>query len=161
MPACSASASVSRAAQSLWTESTCSLFLHGLRFCVLVFEYRVRARARCFKDCRLRIWARRDWPNKQSLVFLWRQRTEMKYRCEATSVSGLIQQLAVGYVGRGYFFYVTGQIPQGKDPRLLDEKLTKRYAISASKATRARRKTLGLANVQYLRFKDRFVLLST
>ncbi len=85
----------------------------------------------------------------------------MRYRCEATSVSGFIQQLAVGYVGRGYFFYVLGQVPEGKDPRLLDEKLTKKYGISTSKGTRARRKALGLANVQYLRFKDRFILLST
>jgi hypothetical protein len=84
-----------------------------------------------------------------------------KYRCEATSVSGFIQQLAVGYVGRGYFFYVVGQVPEGKDPQLIDEKLIRKYGISASKATRARRKALGLANVQYLRFKDRFVLVAT
>ena len=85
----------------------------------------------------------------------------MEYRCEATSVSGFIQQLAVAYVGRGYFFYVVGQIPEGKDPRLIDEKLIQKYGISGSKASRARRKLLGLANVQYLRFKDRFVLLAT
>jgi hypothetical protein len=100
----------------------------------------------------------RDWPEKQSLNFL---EANMGYRCEATSVSGFIQQLAVGYVGRGYFFYVAGQIPEGKDPRLIDEKLIGRYGISASKATRARRKALGLANVQYLRFKNKFVLLAT
>lgn len=85
----------------------------------------------------------------------------MQYRCNATSVSGFIQQLAVGYVGRGYFFYVAGQIPEGKDPKAIDAKLIERYSISASKATRARRKALGLANVQYIRFKDRFVLLAT
>ncbi len=85
----------------------------------------------------------------------------MQYRCEATSVSGFIQQLAVAYVGRGYFFYVVGQVPDGKDARLIDEKLARKYDISASKATRARRKALGLANVQYIRFKDKFVLLAT
>jgi len=85
----------------------------------------------------------------------------MKYRCEAKSVSGFIQQLAVGYVGRGYFFYVVGEIPEGKDPKALDEKLAQKYAISPSKAVRARRKALGLANVQYLRFKNKFVLLAT
>jgi len=42
----------------------------------------------------------------------------MKYRCEATSVTGFIQQLAVGYVRHGYFFYVVGQVPEGKDPRV-------------------------------------------
>ena len=85
----------------------------------------------------------------------------MRYRCEATSVAGFIQQLAVGYVARGYVFYVVGQVPEGKDPRLLDEKLIRKYGILASKGARARRKALGFANVQYLRFKDRFVLLAT
>ena len=44
----------------------------------------------------------------------------MEYRCEATSVAGFVQQLAVAYVGRGYFFYVTGEIPERKDPRAVD-----------------------------------------
>ena len=35
----------------------------------------------------------------------------MRYRCEVVSVEGFIQQLAVAYVSRGYFFYVTGRIP--------------------------------------------------
>jgi hypothetical protein len=85
----------------------------------------------------------------------------MKYRCEATSVSGFIQQLAVGYVGRGYFFYVLGRVPQGKDPQAIDEKLIRKYGVAVGKTARARRKALGLANVQYLRFKDTFVLCAT
>jgi hypothetical protein len=84
-----------------------------------------------------------------------------QYRCEATSVAGFIQQLAVGYLARGYIFYVSGLVPEGKDPRALDKKLIERYAISASKGARARRKALGLANVQYLRYKNSFVLLAT
>ena len=39
------------------------------------------------------------------------------YRCEATSVEGFVQQLAVSYVRNGYFFYVTGTTREGKDPR--------------------------------------------
>jgi hypothetical protein len=85
----------------------------------------------------------------------------MQYRCEATSVAGFIQQLAVGYLARGYYFYVVGRVPDGKDPQRLDQKLIAKYGISASKATRARRKALGLSNVQYLRYQDRFVLLAT
>jgi hypothetical protein len=34
-----------------------------------------------------------------------------KYRCEATSVEGFLQQLAVAYITTGYWFYVTGEIP--------------------------------------------------
>ena len=52
---------------------------------------------------------------------------------EATSVAGFIQQLAVSYVGRGYFFFVTGVIPAHKDPARVDEKLTSRYEVGLSK----------------------------
>jgi hypothetical protein len=85
----------------------------------------------------------------------------MEYRSEATSVSGFIQQLAVGYVGRGYFYYVVGRVPEGKSAEAIDQKLIQRYSISASKSARARRKALGYANVQYLRFKDQFILLAS
>jgi len=85
----------------------------------------------------------------------------MQYRCKAISVAGFIQQLAVGYVARGYVFYVVGQVPKGKDPQRLDEKLIAKYGITSSKGARARRKALGFANVQYLRFNETFVLLAT
>jgi hypothetical protein len=85
----------------------------------------------------------------------------MSYRCEATSVQGFIQQLAVGYVGRGYIFYVLGQVPRGKDPCRIDEKLIAKYGVERSKAGRARRKALGLANVQYIRYRNQFVILAT
>jgi hypothetical protein len=83
------------------------------------------------------------------------------YRCEATSVEGFVQQLAVSYLGNGYWFYVVGEVPEGKDPRRVDEKLVTRYQIDLSKWARARRKRAGLANLQYLRFGRFFVLLAT
>lgn len=83
------------------------------------------------------------------------------YRCEATSIEGFVQQLAVSYVGNGYWFYVAGTVPEGKDPRSVDAKLIERYQIDVSKWTRARRKRMGLASVQYLRFGRFFVLLAT
>ncbi|MBV8399543.1 MAG: hypothetical protein JOZ17_12495 [Acetobacteraceae bacterium] len=83
------------------------------------------------------------------------------YRCEATSVEGFVQQLAVSYLGNGYWFYVVGEIPEGKDPRRVDEKLVTRYQIDLSKWARARRKRAGLANLQYLRYGRLFVLLAT
>lgn len=85
----------------------------------------------------------------------------MAYRCEATTVAGFIQQLAVAYVGHGYFFYVTGEIPERKDPQSVDEKLIAKYGVEIGKATRSRRKAAGFANVQYLRFQRYFVLLAT
>lgn len=85
----------------------------------------------------------------------------MRYRCVATSVEGFIQQLAVAYVARGYFFYVTGWIPPHKDRQAVDEKLVEQYQIDLSKWARARRKQLGQASLQYLRHEDFFVLLAT
>jgi hypothetical protein len=82
------------------------------------------------------------------------------YRCEATSIEGFIQQLAVSYVGNGYWFYVAGSVPEGKDPRIVDAKLIEKYQIDVSKWRRARRKRLGLANIQYLRFARFFLLLA-
>lgn len=83
------------------------------------------------------------------------------YRCEATSAEGFVQQLAVSYLGNGYWFYVVGEVPEGKNPRRVDEKLVARYGIDLSKWARARRKRAGLANIQYLRFGRLFVLLAT
>ncbi len=85
----------------------------------------------------------------------------MEYRCVATSVDGFVQQLAVAYITHGYWFYVTGTIPEGKDPDAVDTKLIERYGIAISKWARCRRKKRGLANMQYLRLGRFFVLLAT
>ena len=85
----------------------------------------------------------------------------MEYRAEASTLEGFVQQLAVCYVARGYWFYVSGVVPPHKDPRRLDAKLIEHYRITSSKFERARRKASGLANVQYIRFGDRFFLLAT
>jgi hypothetical protein len=60
-----------------------------------------------------------------------------------------------------YWFYVTCEIPERKDPRAVDEKLIEKYGLGIGKATRARRKAAGLANIQYLRHRRGFVLLTT
>jgi hypothetical protein len=83
------------------------------------------------------------------------------YQYEAASVAGFLQQLAVAYLGHGYWFYVTGHVPAGKDPAAVDEKLLSKYGVGISKWARARRKQAGLANVQYLRLGRFFVLLAS
>lgn len=83
------------------------------------------------------------------------------YRCEAVSIEGFIQQLAVSYLSNGYWFYVPGQIPENKDPEKTDRKIISQYGIDVSKFVRARRKKAGLANLQYLRYRNFFVLLAT
>ena len=85
----------------------------------------------------------------------------MQYRCVATSLEGFIQQLAVAYIAHGYYFYVSGFIPEGKDPETIDNKLLDKYGIRLSKFARYRRKALGQASVQYLRFERFFILIAT
>lgn len=85
----------------------------------------------------------------------------MEYRCVATSVEGFVQQLAVAYVTHGYWFYVAGEISEGKSPGAVDAKLIDRYDIAISKWARCRRKKQGMANMQYLRHGRFFVLLAT
>src|ERR1700727_2367963 len=80
------------------------------------------------------------------------------YRCEETSVEGFVQQLAVGYIARGYLFYVAGSIPEGKDPKQTDGRIIEKYGIDISRFIRCRKNKTGIAPVQYLRF-DRFFLI--
>lgn len=83
------------------------------------------------------------------------------YRWETASVEGFVQQLAVSYIGHGYWFYVTGVIPERKDPQQVDEKLLEQYDAGLSKWARARRKRGGLANVHYIRHGRFFVLIAS
>jgi len=85
----------------------------------------------------------------------------MAYQYLATSVAGFVQQLAVSYIVNGYYFYVTGQIPESKDPALTDQKIVAQYGVEVSKWTRVRRKAAGQANVQYLRFDRFYAILAT
>ena len=88
-------------------------------------------------------------------------REDHMYRCEAKSIEGFVRQLAVAYVGHGYWFYVTGWIPLDKAPETIDRKIIGQYGIDASRWTRARQKKRGLARVQYLRFGRFFVIIAT
>lgn len=85
----------------------------------------------------------------------------MPYRAVTTSVEGFVQQIACCYLRHGYWFYVVGRIPAGKDPRAVDEKLLAKYGVGVSESTRARRKQAGRANLQYLRHERFFVILAT
>jgi hypothetical protein len=85
----------------------------------------------------------------------------MRYRAEVTSVEGFVQQIACCYLRHGYWFYVTGTIPDHKNPRAVDEKLIEKYGIAVSESTRARRKRARQANLQYLRHDRFFVLMAT
>lgn len=83
------------------------------------------------------------------------------YRAEATTIEGLIQQLAVRYVNNGYRYYSSGLIREGKNPLEIDRRIIARYQIDIDKWKRHRRKLSGKANVQYIRFRQLFYILAT
>jgi hypothetical protein len=85
----------------------------------------------------------------------------MQYRSEVVSVTGFVQQIACSFLRHGYWWYVTGCIPAGKDVRSVDRKLIEKYGIAMSESTRARRKQLGFANLQYIRHERYFAILAT
>ncbi len=69
--------------------------------------------------------------------------------------------LVTSLICRGYWFYVCGRIPEGKDATAIDRKLIQKYDCNNSKSTRWRRKKNGFANVRYFRWNDFFVLIAT
>lgn len=77
------------------------------------------------------------------------------------SVEEFVKRLAVLLVPNGYFFYVLGKVPEGKDPLAVDRKLVGKYGLDVSKWARYRQKKRGEAKIQYLRHKGTFVLVAT
>ncbi len=85
----------------------------------------------------------------------------MKYRYEASSAEAVVQLIAASYLRHGYYWYITGQIPDRKSPAAVDQKLIDKYGIDVTEWQRARRRQQGLANAQYLRFGHWFIFLLT
>lgn len=85
----------------------------------------------------------------------------MRYRCEATSIEGFVQQVACSYLRHGYWWYVASIVPDKKDPREVDAKLIRRYDIDRSERRRASAKRRGEANMQYIRYGRFFLLMAT
>src|SRR5258707_11839280 len=86
---------------------------------------------------------------------------DMQYRSEVVSVTGFVQQIACSFLRHGYWWYVTGRVPAGKDAKSVDRKLIEKYGIAMSESTRARRKQLGFADLQYIRHDRFFAILAT
>lgn len=77
------------------------------------------------------------------------------------SREGLVQVLASNLLPHGYRWYVTGLIPEGKDPARIDRKLIDKYDLDISKWERARRRRIGWAGLRYLRLERFFILIAT
>lgn len=95
------------------------------------------------------------------------QNETLNYKWKATTLEGFIQQLAVAYVARGYYFYVTGSVPSRISADEHDRRMLSKFDIAMSKWSRYRRRRRTgpgghqLASVQYLRHEDFWILLAT
>lgn len=81
--------------------------------------------------------------------------------CEVRSLTALVKQIAVHTIRWGYWWYVSGIIPEHKDPRDIDRRLMDKYAANLSESCRYRRKQQGLANTRYYRFGRRFFIFTS
>lgn len=85
----------------------------------------------------------------------------MDYKYEVTSLVGFLQRVATHLLPKGYYFFVQGTVPEGKDPAALDSKLLAKYDVAKSEGARRWRKSQGLGNVQYVRFRRSWILMAT
>ena len=85
----------------------------------------------------------------------------MEYRWETTSMTGFVQQLACNYLPHGYWFYVSGRVPEGKSIAATDQKLMQKYQVAMNRGQRARRKKAGHANLHYLRYERDWLIVAT
>ena len=84
-----------------------------------------------------------------------------QYQCVACSIEGLIQQLAISYLRHGYWWYVTGIIPDRKLPEEVDHNILTKYGIRKDWRYVAHNKQRGIANLQYIRCERFYVILAT
>jgi len=81
--------------------------------------------------------------------------------CEVRSLTALVKQIAVHTIRWGYWWYVSGIIPDHKNSRDIDRRLMDKYAANLPESSRYRRKQQGFANVRYYRLGRRFFLFTT
>lgn len=84
-----------------------------------------------------------------------------KYRCAASSIEGLVQQIAVTYLRHGYFYYVTGTLKAQHAVEAVDASILEKYNIRKCWRHRAEQKLRGYANMQYIRHGIFYVLMAT
>ncbi len=83
------------------------------------------------------------------------------YLCEAISMEGLVQQVALSYVRHGYWWYVTGIVPERKDSAEIDHNILSKYDIRKDWRFIAHNKHRGLANLQYIRHGRFYIIMAT
>lgn len=83
------------------------------------------------------------------------------YHHEVSCLGMFLRKVAIDYLRHGYTKYALRTIPEGKNLERVDWKIIKSYDVTFCRSTRARRRRKGLANVIYLRYGDRFILMAS
>ena len=89
------------------------------------------------------------------------QMKETEYRCKAVSIEGLVQQVTLSYLRHGYFYYVTGALKPQQNPEEIDAHIIEKYDIKKCWRFRASQKAAGLANLQYIRHENFYLIMAT
>jgi hypothetical protein len=87
--------------------------------------------------------------------------SKAEHQFEAKSLGQFLRKIAIDYLRYGYTRYALREIPGGKDLAKVDAKLMFTYQVAISRSQRSRRRVNGLANVVYLRFGNRFILMAS
>jgi hypothetical protein len=85
----------------------------------------------------------------------------MGYGVVVQTLGQFLRRVAIDGLRYGYFRYALRQIPDYKDPLLVDHKLISLYGVTQCRMTRMRRRRKGLANVLYVRLDRFFVLMAS
>ncbi|BAZ00482.1 hypothetical protein NIES37_44740 [Tolypothrix tenuis PCC 7101] len=80
---------------------------------------------------------------------------------EAHTLGEFLRKVAIDYLRYGYYRYLLRVIPEKMEVHSIDRKVIADYEITVCRMTRFRRKKAGRANVAYVRWGRRFVLLAT
>ena len=87
--------------------------------------------------------------------------TKVKRKYEAETLGQFLRKIAIDYLRYGYSRYAFRTIPYGKDLYEIDAKIIKAYGCTFSRPLRLDRRRKGLANVVYIRFGQRFILVAS
>lgn len=87
--------------------------------------------------------------------------TKIKRKYEAETLGEFLRKIAIDYLRYGYTRYALRTIPDGKELYEVDAKVMQVYECTFCRAVRHHRRKRSIANVVYIRFKNRFVLVAS
>ncbi len=85
--------------------------------------------------------------------------TSQEYRYEVKSINGFLAQVVRYVACGGHYFYIRVLVPEGKDPKVIAEKLLSRYDIRKKRWQRKRRHLKETASIHLLQYQSLIVIM--